>query len=207
MQTHLGFSAPGESDTILFMKVGERSGWRWAAVAVLLALLVLGLGFILRSAGLGAAANAAQLVALAPLIVGLIAWARSRRGLHQEAAEKTITFGEFLRTIADAQGLTSRDLYARMRAWDAEAIDVYMDGNRIPTWEFVTNLLDVVAGDDPWRRETLERRERGPFGKRPLDTSHRILARLRSQRVAPSNCRQVASGSRWSGRSLRLGRC
>ena len=47
-----------------------------------------------------------------------------------------------------------------MPAWDAEVIDAYMDGNQFPTWEFVTNVLDVVASDNPWRRETLERRVR-----------------------------------------------
>lgn len=53
--------------------------WRWAAVAVLLAALVLGFGFVLRAAGLSAAANVAQLVSLAPLAVGLVGWARRQR--------------------------------------------------------------------------------------------------------------------------------
>jgi len=39
------------SDTMLSMKVRKRHSWRWAAVAVLIALLVLGLGFVLRSVG------------------------------------------------------------------------------------------------------------------------------------------------------------
>jgi hypothetical protein len=36
---------------MLSMKVRKRHSWRWAAVAVLIALLVLGLGFVLRSVG------------------------------------------------------------------------------------------------------------------------------------------------------------
>ena len=94
---------------MLSMKVRRLHGWRCAAVAVLIALLVLGLGFVLRSAGLGAAANVAQLVALAPLIGGLIAWARVRREVQHQRPEQSLSFGELLRNIADAQGLTGRD--------------------------------------------------------------------------------------------------
>jgi tetratricopeptide (TPR) repeat protein len=143
---------------MLFMRVPRRYGWRWAAAAVLIALLVLGLGFVLRSAGLGAAANVAQLVALAPLIGGLVAWARARREVQHQTPEQSMTFGEFLRIIADAQGLTGRDLHLQMPAWDDEAIDAYMDGSQLPTWEFVTDFLDIVAKDDPWRRELLQRK-------------------------------------------------
>src|SRR5690242_2465795 len=101
---------------MLFMKVRRRYGWRWTAAAVLIALLVLGIGFVLRRAGLGAAANAAQLVALAPLIGGLIAWARARREVQHQTHEQSMSFGELLRIIADAQGLTGRDLHLRMPA-------------------------------------------------------------------------------------------
>lgn len=56
-----------------------RGGWRWAAVTVLLAALVLGFAFVLRAVGLSAAANVAQLVSLAPLTVGLFGWAQRQR--------------------------------------------------------------------------------------------------------------------------------
>jgi hypothetical protein len=56
---------------------GRRWGdWRRVTVAVLTAVLILGLGFILRTAGLAAAANVAQLVALVLMIAGLVNWAR-----------------------------------------------------------------------------------------------------------------------------------
>jgi len=56
-----------------------RGDWRWVAAAFLIAALVLGFGFILRATNLGTAANVAQLVSLAPLILGLATWSRARR--------------------------------------------------------------------------------------------------------------------------------
>jgi hypothetical protein len=53
--------------------------WRWIIAAVLIAALVFGLGAVLRTAGLGVAANVAQLVSLAPLLVSLAGWSRSRQ--------------------------------------------------------------------------------------------------------------------------------
>ena len=56
-----------------------RDDLRWVTAALLITALVLGLGLMLRAAGLGAAANVAQLVSLAPLIVGLANWTRPRQ--------------------------------------------------------------------------------------------------------------------------------
>jgi WD domain, G-beta repeat len=182
-----------EKRTMLFMGMRGRFSWRRAAAAVLIALLVLGLGFVLRNAGLGAAANVAQLVALAPLIGGVVAWARTRRRARPETSAPSITFGEFLRVIADAQGLTGRDLCARMPAWDVAAIDAYMDGRLDPTWGFVINFLDVIAADEPWRREVLERRLRPVWdaiaGHQPPD---RILVK-----VVPGGTAEVLSNDEW----------
>src|SRR5215469_3443845 len=179
---------------MLFMGMRGRFGWRRAAAAaVLVALLVLGLGFVLRNAGLGAAANVAQIVSLAPLIGGVVTWARTRRRARPETSEPSITFGEFLRVIADAQGLTGRDLCARMPAWDVAAIDAYMDGRLHPTWGFVINFLDVIAADEPWRREVLERRLRPVWdaiaGHQPPG---RILVK-----VVPGGSAEVLSNGEW----------
>ena len=57
----------------------RRDDWRWVVAALLIAALVLGLGFALRASGLGTAANVAQLVSLGPLVVGLANWPRDRR--------------------------------------------------------------------------------------------------------------------------------
>ena len=65
-----------------------RFGWRWVAAAVLVSALAVGLGLVLRAAGLAAAANAAQLIALTPLIVALIGWARKRHGKDHPPAEQ-----------------------------------------------------------------------------------------------------------------------
>jgi beta-lactam-binding protein with PASTA domain len=143
-------------------------GWRWA-VAVLIGVLVLGLGVALRHAQLGGAANIAQIVSLAPLIVGLTGWARSRRKAQDPTCDRPIGLGEMLRTIADAQGLTGEDLRARVRGWGGDTVDAYMDGAELPGWDFVAAFLDVVAGDDRWRFEALERRVR-PVWKATVDS-------------------------------------
>jgi WD40 repeat protein len=66
-----------------------RGDWRLAAFAVVVAALVIGLGFVLRGAGLSDAANVAQLISLAPLVVGVANWAgvpfrRSAAGVPPE---------------------------------------------------------------------------------------------------------------------------
>jgi hypothetical protein len=79
----------------------------------LVTVLVLGLGFVLRVAGLGAAANAAQLVSVIPLLAAVINWARIRHGSKNPLHDPPIRLGELLRTIADAQGLTGK-MYAHV---------------------------------------------------------------------------------------------
>jgi beta-lactam-binding protein with PASTA domain len=143
-------------------------GWRWAVAGVLIGVLVLGLGVVLRHAQLGGAANVAQIVSLAPLVVGLTGWARSRRKAQDPTCDRPIGLGEMLRTIADAQGLTGEDLRARVRGWGGDTVDAYMDGAELPGWDFVAAFLDVVAGDDRWRFEALERRVR-PVWKATAD--------------------------------------
>jgi len=122
------------------------------------ALLVLGLGFLLRAAGLSAAANAAQLVSLAPLIAGLAGWARVRR--ETRVPDENVGLGELLRTIADAQGLTGQDLRAQVPGWSGDVIDAFLNGTQQPGWDFVTAFLNVVGADNEWHREVLERRVR-----------------------------------------------
>jgi hypothetical protein len=138
----------------------RRGSWRWAVAAVVIGVIVLGLGVALRAAGLGAAANAAQVVSLAPLMTGVVGWARSRHTGQGQVRDRPATLGELLRTIADAQGLTSQDLRELVQGWSGELVDAYMDGIRRPGWDFVMAFLDVIAGDDRWRREVLERRIR-----------------------------------------------
>jgi hypothetical protein len=142
------------------MSRSRLGGWRWAAAAVLVAVLVLGLGFVLRGAGLGAAANVAQLVSLAPLIAGMVGWARTRHTAQARADDLPVALGLVLRTIADAQGLTGEDLRTCLQQWGGDTVDAYLDGTRRPGWDFVTAFLNVVAGDDRLRRELLERRVR-----------------------------------------------
>lgn len=138
-----------------------RGGWRWLAAALFIAALVLGLGFVLRASGLGTAANVAQLVSLAPLVVGLANWPRAgKTGAQGREADLLARLGEHLRTIAYAQGLTGRDVRERIAGWDGDRIDAYLDGKQRPGWDFVVAFLDAVAGDERWRRELLEQRLR-----------------------------------------------
>ncbi len=138
-----------------------RGDWRWVVAALLIAALVFGLGFILRASGLSTAANVAQLVALAPVVVGLANWPRAGQvAKHGAGNDPSASQGESLRTIAYARGLTGQDVKKRLANWDGETIDAFLDGTRRPSRDFVTAFLDVVAGDDPWHRELLEQRLR-----------------------------------------------
>jgi hypothetical protein len=138
----------------------QRPGWlslRLAVAAVLIGALVLAIGVALRAAGLSVAANVAQIISLAPFIGGLIAWSRGHR---RPAADRTMPLGELLRTIADAHGLTGEDLRTQLQSYEGDLVDAYLDGTQQPNWDFVSAFLDVVAGDDRWQREVLERRIR-----------------------------------------------
>lgn len=84
-----------------------RGDWRWFVVAVVIAALVLGLGFVLRAAGLGAAANVAQLVSLAPLVVGLANWPRAKRAPVQPPAARRESSGPIFDKAAKAESIFS----------------------------------------------------------------------------------------------------
>jgi len=137
-----------------------RGSWRWGVAAAIIAAVVFGLGIILRASGVSTAANVAQLVSLAPLAVGLVGWAASRRGLRDTAAGQRIELAELLRTIADAQGLTGEDLRTLIDGWSGDAVDSYMAGQQLPGWDFVIAFVAVIVGDERWRGELLKRRIR-----------------------------------------------
>jgi hypothetical protein len=136
----------------------SRDGLRWVAAAVVVAALVLGLGFALRAAGLTAAANHVQLVSPTPLIAGLVGWAWTRRRAADTPDELPDGLGQLLRTIADAQRLAGEDLRARLPALGG--IDMYLNGAQRPGWDFVAAFISVVASDDRRRRGLPERRVR-----------------------------------------------
>src|SRR6202034_598000 len=62
-----------------------RFDWRWITAFALIAALVLGMGIVLRAAGLVAAASVATLVTLTPLLVQLVGWARGEKNRAVEA--------------------------------------------------------------------------------------------------------------------------
>jgi hypothetical protein len=150
-------------------------GWRSTIAAAAIGVLIFGLGVVLRVAGLGAAANVAVLVSLAPLITSLTGWAKNRHRVKEPAGDRSITFADLLRTIADAHGLTSHDLRERLPGWSDDVINAYFDGGRHPDWGFVTAFLDVVAEDDRWRREVLERRLRPAWETASISTPHDVV--------------------------------
>ncbi len=41
-----------------------------------------------------------------------------------------------------------------------DAVNAYLDGTRLPGWDFVADFLNVITGDERWHRELLERRVR-----------------------------------------------
>jgi hypothetical protein len=117
-----------------------RVNWRWIAAAVLSAALVLGLAVVLRVAGLGAAANVAQLVSLLtllPLVAGFVnrPSARSSERITKDA--QLAGLSEKLRDLADGKGLTGKEIRARLHGWDGAEIDAYLNGTLCPSWDFV----------------------------------------------------------------------
>jgi hypothetical protein len=58
-------------------------GWRWVAAATVIVALVLGTGVVLRAKGLGTAANAVQLLGLAPLVATSAGLPHPRRRRNQ----------------------------------------------------------------------------------------------------------------------------
>ena len=139
----------------------EGHWWRWATASCLIAALALGLGFILRAHGLSDAANTAQIVSLVPIVFGIVSWARIRHSARVSHESPSISLGEILlHTIADAQGLTGRDLRQLLYRWDGDDVDAYLNGEKHPDWRFVTDFLNIIAPKEEWRRELLERRVR-----------------------------------------------
>jgi outer membrane protein assembly factor BamB len=169
----------------------EGSRWRWVVAALLVGALVLGLGFLLRAAGLTAAANVAQLVSLAPLVAAVIGWAKARYVGRGPDGHRMVSLSEILRTIADAQGLTGADLRARMPRWNND-LDAYLDGSRRPGWDFVNAFLDLIAGNDRWRREVLERRIRALWEAADIPQSNRS-----PDKVIVSNAAAVPGTTSW----------
>nr|WP_062342517.1 PASTA domain-containing protein [Herbidospora sakaeratensis] len=128
---------------------------RWAAAAGAVFLLVSGLGLALRLGGLSDAANVAQLMSLLPLAVAAVQWAKTRR----ETGEG-VPFGDFLRGVADASGVTTAQLKERLSQWEATTVDDVLSGRMVPPWEFAADFAAVIGTGDPWQVEVVERRIR-----------------------------------------------
>jgi hypothetical protein len=65
-----------------------------------------------------------------------------------------------LRIIADAQGFTGRDIRQLLHQWDSDDVDSCLNGEKHPDWKFVADFLNIIAPNEEWRRELLERRVR-----------------------------------------------
>ena len=77
------------------------------------------------------------------------------RGEFAEVCELAVV----LRDIVDSHGLTLRDLEERM-PYGHTSISENLNGQKRPTWKFVTTFLEVCAGRDQRARTLLERRIR-----------------------------------------------
>ena len=80
----------------------ERSDWRGFVAVLLIGTLVLVLGFVLRAAGLGPAANVAQLVSLAPIFVALAKWWQARQPTTQ-SSESIVAYATLEEILADRE--------------------------------------------------------------------------------------------------------
>jgi WD40 repeat protein len=142
-----------------------RGKWRWFAIGVVITGALVAARFEFRHAGLAGLANAAAVVSvIPPLVVGLVAWAkREKPGAQPD--DYTVTLSDLMRTIADAQGMTSRDLKDLLADWPEDLFDSYMNGEELPPWSFISAFLDEVSLGDSQRRELMERRLRKVWWK------------------------------------------
>jgi len=130
-----------------------RGRWRWVAAAALITVLVLGLGFVLRAAGLSTAANVAQLVSLAHLLVGVVSWARVRK-----PKLAVVPLAESFTMACDVEPLAGSQLLD----FGAQGSNVYPGGCK-----FQLNLGN--QGDRPFiiqnMKITVQRREFEPVAR------------------------------------------
>jgi hypothetical protein len=160
--------------------------WRWFAVGVVISGALVAATFEFRHAGLAGLANAAAVVSvIPPIVVGLVAWAKRD--------ESGATLSDFLRAIADAQGITSEDLKALLYYWPGDDVDAYLNGEQLPPWNFISAFLDEVSRGDPQRRELLQRKlrevwsESGGLSSRNGHSAPGSEQGKRARRAAPPN--------------------
>jgi len=124
-----------------------------AALAAILAIALVAVVFVMVK-GLAAGAAAAAVIAVAAPFIGKIwHWAASRDEAPEHTVEREVDPRELLRTIATAHGLGADDLRAALRDGQTGA---YLAGTRLPSWEFVSAFLDVIADQDEATRSELE---------------------------------------------------
>jgi tetratricopeptide (TPR) repeat protein len=134
---------------------GGRGDWRWGAAALLIAALVLGFGFVLRGTDLGTAANVAQLVSVAPLVVGLVTWSRARRALRAaeggQLAGLNAAGGRRLAAAPAGGVAVPRQLPAAVagfagRAAELEELAGVLAGGAVPGGTVVISAIGGTAG-------------------------------------------------------------
>ncbi|QDQ15399.1 chromosomal replication initiator protein DnaA [Streptomyces spectabilis] len=117
--------------------------------------------------------------------------------LGGELPEESRALAEALRRLFDGLGLSVRR-YAARRSWDAGSLSRFLNGTRVPTWEFVNSLCHDVAEHQ---------------GRPPTPEAMELLRRLHREALARSGSPlhrvqlledQLAEADRQSTRSAAL---
>ncbi|WP_172381693.1 chromosomal replication initiator protein DnaA [Streptomyces sp. MNP-20] len=117
--------------------------------------------------------------------------------LGGELPDESRALAEALRALFDGLGLSVRR-YAARRSWDAGSLSRFLNGTRVPTWEFINSLFHDVAEHQ---------------GRTPTPEAMELLRRLHREALARSGSPlhrvqlledQLAEADRQSTRSAAL---
>jgi hypothetical protein len=130
----------------------EGSNWRLAPAALAIIAMIVAVGFALRSAGLGAAANVVQVLSGLSLIGAVATWARARRGGPGRVVSRSVALPELLRSLAEAHDVSVAEIQAALPGWDAAA---FLAGTSLPDWDFLVAFLALISRGDQAIRDSL----------------------------------------------------
>jgi hypothetical protein len=133
----------------------KRGSWRWVGAVAAICLLLLLVGVEWRSAGLGPAANLAQVLSLSTLVTSVAAWGwRARHTSWKRIVTRPVELAALLRDLAEAHASSADEIYEALNGWDVGA---YLSGAKQPEWEFVEAFLKTITKEDAAISEVLGR--------------------------------------------------
>jgi WD40 repeat protein len=124
---------------------GKLDSWRWRAGVVAICVIVLLAALLLQRKGWTVLSIVLQvLTGLAALVGIVLTWMRGQR-TSPEVAVSSHELPALLQAIAEAHEVSDTALRAALGRRDTDAV---LAGTQLPTWDFVTAFVDVIAGGD-----------------------------------------------------------